>query len=528
MPAIITDQYRILNAETFVDSFLGIGENKVNNYYTFLGHPKPDNVTVSNYGDSNWKNFVPNPIDTFQQENFYYDSMLFLKKVTSDDVRRVVPRLDWQTGTKYEMYKHNYSNDNLTPFTKSTSLYGSNYFVVNSEFNVYLCINNGADSENLEGRASEYEPIHTDLVPQPAGDDGYLWKYLYTISPTDIVKFVTSTYIPLPKKWGDVSTATIKNAAVDGKIETIVIKNGGTGFLVKDAITGEFGKAGSVTFPIAGDGTGSATVEITNGSVSKVTVTGASGFTFASLVLYDIEDFVKGSGEEFEVIIPPKGGHGADIYRELGGFRVMIYSRYDNNVDESSDYIIDNDFSRVGLVKNPLQFGGTDLLNNTTATNLGALKLKPSANSGISTNNVTYQTNTLITQTVGSGLTAAALVASWDKDTGILKYYQPVGLSTESSYSYKKLDFDENAQDLTIEGEGITENLIIDQNFGNPDATSSITVGGRSVDLGQSFSKGKANPDVKKYSGEIIYIDNRAPISRTSSQKEEVKIVIEF
>ena len=156
------------------------------------------------------------------------------------------------------------------------------------------------------------------------------------------------------------------------------------------------------------------------------------------------------------------------------------------------------------------------------------MKLKPSANSGISTNNVTYQTNTLITQTVGSGLTAAALVASWDKDTGILKYYQPVGLSTQSSYSYKKLDFDENAQDLTITGEGITENLIIDQDFGNPDATSSITVGGRNVDLGQSFSKGKANPDVKKYSGEIIYIDNRAPISRTSSQKEEVKIVIEF
>ena len=41
------------------------------------------------------------------------------------------------------------------------------------------------------------------------------------------------------------------------------------------------------------------------------------------------------SGEdqpEFEVVIPPKGGHGADIYRELGGFRVMVYSKFDNNV----------------------------------------------------------------------------------------------------------------------------------------------------------------------------------------------------
>ena len=37
MPAIITDQYRILNAETFVDSFVGIGTTGKNNYYTFLG-----------------------------------------------------------------------------------------------------------------------------------------------------------------------------------------------------------------------------------------------------------------------------------------------------------------------------------------------------------------------------------------------------------------------------------------------------------------------------------------------------------
>ena len=54
------------------------------------------------------------------------------------------------------------------------------------------------------------------------------------------------------------------------------------------------------------------------------------------------------------------------------------------------------------------------------------------------------------------------------------------------------------------------------------------TIGGKNVDLGQTFNLGKASPEVKKYSGEIIYIDNRAPVTRTASQKEEVKIVIEF
>ena len=58
--------------------------------------------------------------------------MLFLKKVTSNDVRRIVPRINWQTGTIYDMYRNNYNkmDENLTPQTKSTSLYASNYYVV--------------------------------------------------------------------------------------------------------------------------------------------------------------------------------------------------------------------------------------------------------------------------------------------------------------------------------------------------------------------------------------------------------------
>ena len=67
--------------------------------------------------------------------------------------------------------------------------------------------------------------------------DGYQWKYLYTISPSDIVKFVTTSYIPLPEKWGDTTNATIKDAAVDGKIETVVIKNGGSGYSIDDGGT---------------------------------------------------------------------------------------------------------------------------------------------------------------------------------------------------------------------------------------------------------------------------------------------------
>ena len=68
------------------------------------------------------------------------------------------------------------------------------------------------------------------------------------------------------------------------------------------------------------------------------------------------------------------------------------------------------------------------------------------------------------------------------------------------------------------------DDLEVDTTF----SAESITVGQRSESLGHAFVNGVANPEIKKFSGEIIYIDNRAPVTRTASQKEEVKIVIEF
>ena len=237
--------------------------------------------------------------------------------------------------------------------------------MVTSEFRVYLCINNGSNPDNPDGQKSTAEPTHTNTAPATAGDgsDGYKWKYLYSISPSDIVKFVTSKYVPLPKKWGDATNENIKNAAVDGKIESVIIKDTGTGIAVGTSDSGTVSQ-----IPISGDGTGgSATVDIQGGAVQSISIVGGSGYTYGQ-VRFITGDYTDGVGNnvsiaiptssvdqpKFEVIIPPKGGHGADIYRELGGFRVMLYSKFDNNVDDSADYAVGVDFSRGGIVKNPL------------------------------------------------------------------------------------------------------------------------------------------------------------------------------
>ena len=372
MPAIITDQFRILNAETFAQSFTGIGTT-TNYYYTFLGHPQPTFTGITDYGDPLWGtvNGTPPPKDSFQQENLYHDSMLFLKRVTASDVRRVVRRYNWELGITYDMYKNNYDINNKSPNSSSTTLYGSKFFIVNSEFKVYECLNNGSNPEFEKGQKSLAEPNFVDVTPQAAGtgSDGYLWKYLFTIPPSDVVKFATDSYIPLPEKWGDTATATVKNAAVKGKIETVVITARGSAYQITGGST-----TGTVTdVPILGDGSGGfVSITLNGGEVDTITVTnGGTGYTKAFIKFEDtlLSQISAGSGATFEVIVPPQDGHGADIYRELGGNRVMVYSKYDTD----PDYVTGNNFARVGLIKNPVQFArATDPLDTSPATARGA------------------------------------------------------------------------------------------------------------------------------------------------------------
>ena len=56
----------------------------------------------------------------------------------------------------------------------------------------------------------------------------------------------------------------------------------------------------------------------------------------------------------------------------------------------------------------------------------------------------------------------------------------------------------------------------------------STVINNRTYYLGQSFTEGIANPEVKKYSGNIIFVDNRPAITRSTNQKEDIKIVLQF
>lgn len=510
MSAIISDKFRVLNAEVFLNSIF-TQQNKI---YSFIAQPNSTNPEVG-IGRANW-GFGPAPLDNIDQENKIKETIIALKKITYDDVRRLIRKLSWEQGQIYEMYRHDYSVYNLSPQTNSSSLYESNFYVVNKNYRVYICLNNGVNTSNPFGRQSIDEPDFVDLEPRPAGTsgDGYIWKYLYTISPSDIIKFDSESYIPLPNNWGELGTESfsIKNNAVDGKIESVVVQSRGIGYSPRSSsISG---------IPILGDGReGEVTVIINSfGEVEDVIVTnGGYGYSKGIIELVPGApgvplDLGLTEAAEFDVIIPPKGGHGYDIYRELGAYKVMLYSRFETD-SSNPDVIVGNDFSIIGLLDKPNV--KSDL---AYVTGLKGLKL-----TGV---DAVYTVDEKIYQNIGAGKTAVGYVASWDNDTKILKYYQTSG-SVGEDVDYVLYDFTSTPEaggSLTIINSGGTS-LNIDTTFND----SVITLNsGKVYNLGSNYIAGISSSEYVKGTGDLIYVDARQPIIRSLSQKEDVKIILEF
>ena len=516
MAAIITDQIRILNAKNFL---AGVS-TATNAYYSFIGLPNPSNI------QSDWDTNPPSPKDNFSEEDDYWDTMIALKKINAEDVRQVVTKRVWTSGTTYDMYRSDYSRTNTAKVSGATNLYAASYFIVNSDYRVYICLHNGIDPDNPNGKPSLDEPTFTDLEPKVAGTsgDGYIWKYLYTIKPSDIVKFESTDFIPVPLDWSTSSdTAAVRDNAVDGSLKIVTVTDRGVGL----------GTANSTytKVPIKGDGTGGECTIVINNDQKVDTVTVSSqgqDYTYGNI---DLEAGGVPTGTTrptFNVIISPPGGHGNDIYRELGAYNVLLYSRIENDV-ENPDFITGNQIARVGVVENPKATSGA-LLSADKASALSALRL---TGTGYST--ATFDPDTFITQTVSTATTAVGRVVSYDSNTGVLKFWQDrtmagfntVGTAqTNPSYGYELQEFTSSpgtGGNLTIVPTS-GSNLAIDTSF----TGLSTVINSRTYYLGQSFTNGVATPELQKYSGNVIYIDNRPSITRSTNQKEDIKVILQF
>ena len=208
----------------------------------------PSSDTTANTSYSHWKD------------------MIAAKKVSSSDISHVVTRHNWTSGRVYQMFKDTETHSNLIASrtgqtvsnsggtaTESATMYPM--YVMNTNFGVYKCLYN-AEVEiggSNYPKPSTVEPTHTTTTAgAPAAEsDGYIWKYMYTVSASAALKFVTSSYIPVKQirdanAFGNTGTAgglgssgvkndgsaqaTIEFNTVDGALDIFVINTDGSGY----------------------------------------------------------------------------------------------------------------------------------------------------------------------------------------------------------------------------------------------------------------------------------------------------------
>ena len=517
MSAIVTDQFRILNASNFVDSI------ESNSYYITLGLANP---VAAGYGrTSDWNTNPPSPTDNLSYAAHTGDTVLFGKKITTANVRRIVRRIDWSSGTKYEIYRSDYSVSNPAPITNAARLYDANYYVMNEDYRVYICIENGSDGSNPKGNVSQDQPTFTDLEPSRAGDsgDGYIWKYLFTISPSDIIKFDSTDYITVPNNWNTSSDAQIRAMRESGdstvnenQIKTVYIDDAG----------GNYANGLGQEMNIIGDGEGGKVrVDVEGGKITNtVVVSGGKDYSYALVDLGSINSNSTGTPAHLIPIIPPSRGHGHDIYRELGTDRVLVYARFD---DSTKDFPVDTSFAQVSIVKNPTAVGTSNTFTDNNFNGLSAFKFN--------TITGTPKVGEKIEQTVQNGTAKAfGYVASFDTETKVLKYFTDRSLfynqTTKDQQDYTGISTNgrpyafESSSNL-ISGQTSAFTGAIDTAFAG---IATNPTGVKQINLGVSFTAGMAVPEINKGSGEVIYLDNRASIARNARQKEDIKVILEF
>ena len=205
-----------------------------------------------------------------------------------------------------------------------------------------------------------------------------------------------------------------------------------------------------------------------------------------------------------DVIISPDDGHGKNVVTELGAHYVM--SAVTLTQAEGDDFTTGNDFRSVGLVVDPTTFGTSTVASSTTARQTYVVKLD--------TISGTFDADEVITQ---ASTGAVGKVVEWDSTLSLLYYQQESfkGFGTSATTgNYVAFSGTNAITGATSSASGTTGAN-----------TETVTLANSNT---LTLTSGYANPELQEYSGDIIYLENRKPIQRSSDQTEDIKIIIEF
>jgi len=504
------------NAEQFKESFFEPEPATIG--YVFIGNH------VGHVNDD-----IPDTIiDTVYDEKTAWDTMYAAKKISGNDVELVIPKVEWTGNTKYRQFDDKIDLSVL--ITSNTSQNLKPIYVMNSERSVYLCMSNNISAN------STVEPTGKNLSSngniQTA--DGYLWKYLYNIKPTN--KFFTNNWIPAPVSTSKLDYDTTSLIAVDGELTKILVTAGGSGYVHSNVTVSAFNSGCTIltlanTNNIAANmslsGTGIAggtfinSIDSVNTRITISTATTASGGGSGNLLdirtrVYidgdgdsaiaapdlsgnsirnivmttygknynraNISIYGTGTGATARAILPPKFGHGFNAAKQLGASNVMISMRI-GEVDSTEGGLISENtsFRQYGLLRDPYKYGQTSVANTATA-------------------------NSVISQTTNVTLISGDVFE-------LNEFVYQGSSSSNPTFSGYVNSYTTNEVRLTKVKGTIAIGTPLKGTTTNPSGRTVVT---------------STPPEFQPYTGDILFAENIVKQQRTEGQAESLKFVVRF
>ena len=477
MPAIITNGFRKYNADNFMQSLAattatpaGLG-NKI---YLMIGKADPWVTSTGTYGgpeigqyaDGSYSDTtIPIPTDTTVAPFIHHNDMIAAKLINASDVSHVVKRTDWVSGTVYHEYDH--TRDDLIDRT---------FFVMTDNYNVYKCIDNNG------GAASTVKPTGQSTGISGPGVDKYRWKFMYEVQQADVLKYVTTDWIPIKYLTLDDDTVQwdVQQAAVDGKLDHIAVSNGGTGYIVGDGLAQATGND-STHIKLATTDTAADDVYIG----SSVFISEGTGVGQIRL----ISDYVTATKIATISAVWSTIPNATSRYEIRPTINITATDQGTGGTTATGVRCGD---VTAGVVKNIVIDSGT-LYRDATAT----LTTTGGAGQG---------SGAILTPRIGpiGGHGSNAI-----RELGgayIMINVRLVG--TEAG----KFDVGDDFRKVVL--------------IANPiDASTGLAAAGTTYD---GVGSNSADNELKEDTGDIIYVEYRAPIMRASDQTEDVKLVVEF
>lgn len=297
--------------------------------------------------------------------------------------------------------------------------------------------------------------------------DGYKWKYIYTLDRASKLKFYDDNWMPIPVT---INYPNPYNSVYGcGSIDSIDVINPGS-----DYSNG----VGTVNINIVGDGTG-ATAEalVVSNTIQSITVTNPGrDYTYANVQILPAVGYF-GSGAETYLTVSPIGGHGFDVARELTCQNVLVSTGFEGS--ENGKLPENISFNQIGLMFNPYVL--SDLENHANTSFISRI----------------------ITITVSSG--GSYLPGETVTQEDIFGTVQYIG---------KVIQFDSSNNVLSVinSSGSIQRSKLIS---GSTSGSSTLVA---------SFNAS----DYVPYSGNIFYIENRAPIERVVNGIDQVRILLNY